>query len=58
MLGKIIDMNKTDAFISFEDGTTIDVGVPHLPIGSKLGDKINIEPRSTRLSNDKLVDFF
>lgn len=58
MLGKVIDMNVTDAFINFEDGTTMDIGVPRLPQGTKVGDKVNIEPRPTRLTNDKLVDFF
>lgn len=58
MIGKILDMSVTDAFISFQDGTTTDIGVSHLPPGSKVGDTINIEPRPTRMTNDKLVDFF
>jgi hypothetical protein len=58
MIGKILDMNITDAFISFQDGTTVDIGVAHLPPGSKVGDTINIDPMSTRMTNDKLIDFF
>lgn len=58
MTGKILDMNVTDAFISFQDGTTMDIGVSHLPPGSKIGDTINIEPRPMRMTNDKLTNFF
>ncbi len=58
MIGKIIDMNFTDAFINFADGTTMDIGVSKLPAGSKTGDTVNIDPKSTKLTNNKLVDFF
>lgn len=58
MIGKILDMNATDAFITFQDGTTMDIGVPHLPSGSKVGDTINIEPKPVRMTNDKLNNFF
>ncbi len=58
MIGKIIDMNFTDAFVNFEDGTTMDIGISHLPINSKVGDTINLEPNAIRLKNDKLIDLF
>ncbi len=58
MTGKILDMNVTDAFISFQDGTTMDIGVSHLPPGSKVGDTVNIEPRPIKMTNDKLNNFF
>lgn len=55
MLGKIIDMNITDAYISFEDGTTMDIGVSHLPPHSKIGDTVNIDFNSINMINDKLT---
>jgi hypothetical protein len=58
MIGKIIDMNFTDAFINFEDGTTMDIGISHLPIDSKVGDRINLDPKAIRMKNDKLIDLF
>lgn len=58
MLGKVLDMNFTEAFINFQDGTTKDIGLAQLPKGIKIGDTVNVEPVPMRLSNDKLVDFF
>lgn len=58
MLCTIIDMSKTDAFITLEDGTTIDVTVNQLPPNCKIGDKVDIPVNNVRLTNDKLVDFF
>ena len=59
MFGKIIDMNNTDAFINFSDGTTMDVSVTRLPKSSKIGDTIdlNIET-STNILNNKMENFF
>lgn len=57
MIAKIIDMNFTDAFVSLLDGSIMDIGVPHLPPGSKVGDTVNIEPKSTRMINHKTADF-
>ena len=56
--GKIIDMNKTDAFVTFDDGTTMDIGVSHLPPHSKVGDTVNIEFNTTKMTNDKLTNIF
>ncbi|OAA91691.1 hypothetical protein [Clostridium coskatii] len=53
MIGKIIDMNITDALVSFQDGTTANVGATHLPPDSKIGDRINIHPISEITLNDK-----
>jgi hypothetical protein len=62
-------MNKTDAFISLEDGTTIDLSVSRLSQNVKVGDTIDV-PISIRNSidnsafshdkanSDKLIDFF
>lgn len=58
MLGRVIDMNSTEAFISFENGTTTDVSKFSLPQNIKVGDTVNIDPNVMRLTNDKLVDFF
>lgn len=58
MLGRILDMNNTDAFVSFDDGTTMDIGISHLPRGVKVGDTVNIERDPNRITNDKLIDFF
>ena len=53
MIGKIIDINITDALVSFQDSTTANIGITHLPPGSKTGDKINIDPISKVTLNDK-----
>ncbi|KAJ49859.1 hypothetical protein BD780_003971 [Clostridium tetanomorphum] len=58
MLGKIIDMNNTDAFITFQNGTTKNVSKLSLSSNAKIGDTVNIDPNAMRLTNDKLVDFF
>lgn len=69
MKGKILDINVTDAFISLNDGTTMDIALSNLPIGIKIGDMVDV-PFSTlnslnnnvfnhdSIRNDKLVDFF
>ncbi|NMM61603.1 hypothetical protein HBE96_02615 [Clostridium sp. P21] len=58
MIGKIIDMSFTDAFISFEDGTTLDIGISSLPPNCKIGDTINFNPKNIELKNDKLINLF
>lgn len=58
MIGKVIDMNHTEAFVSFDNGTTTGVSKFSLPQNVKIGDSVNIDPNVTRLTNDKLVDFF
>jgi hypothetical protein len=59
MFGKIIDMNNTDAFINFSDGTTRDISVSHLPRNSKIGDSVNINLEIfTNMRNDKMENFF
>ncbi|WP_035294296.1 hypothetical protein [Clostridium sp. KNHs214] len=61
MIGKIIDMNKTDAFINFQDGTTMDISVTRLPKNSKIGDTVDIAMNSSLSSSstsNKVIDFF
>ncbi|WP_102401627.1 hypothetical protein [Haloimpatiens massiliensis] len=61
MIGKIIDMNKTDAFINFQDGTTMDISVTRLPKNSKIGDTVDISLNSSLSSSstsNKVIDFF
>lgn len=68
MKGKVIEMNKTDAFISFENGTTMDISVSNLPRHVSVGDEVDIPFSSyssfsnsssrDRLTNNNLVDFF
>ncbi len=58
MLGKVIDINVTDAFISFDDGTTKIVSMLNLPRGTHVGDEVYIDPVLPRLNNSKLMDFF
>ncbi|WP_040214049.1 hypothetical protein [Clostridium polynesiense] len=68
MKGKVTEMNKTDAFITFGDGTTMNISVSSLPQNTRIGDDVNI-PFSTppgitnsaardRMVNNKIVDFF
>ena len=62
MKGKILDLNKTDAFIALNSGETIDMSISHLPKHLKIGDIIDVPFSGTNstvtLTNDKLVDFF
>ncbi len=58
MVGRIIDMNNTEVFVSFENGVTIDVNKFNLPSNSKIGDTVRIDPGIPRIANDKYVDFF
>ncbi|MCY6370106.1 hypothetical protein [Clostridium ganghwense] len=59
MQGKILDMNKTDAFIVFDNGTTIDLCISHIPPNSKVGDTVNINLSfSNEITNDKMNNFF
>ena len=69
MKGKVLDMNKTDAFVSLEDGSTIDLDVSRLSQNVKVGDTVDI-PITMRNSVDtssfshdkansnKQIDFF
>lgn len=69
MKGKILDLNETNAFVSLNDGSTINLSSSAIPKNSKVGDMVDI-PFSTlsslsdnvfthdTLSNDKLTGFF
>ncbi|WP_333859619.1 hypothetical protein [Clostridium sp.] len=54
MIGEIIDMNISYALVSFQDGTTKDISITYLPSNSKIGDRVNINPSSSPILNDKL----
>ena len=59
MFGKIIDIDNTDAFINFLDGTTMDVSVARLPKDSKVGDTVDLNISApTNMLNDKMIEFF
>jgi hypothetical protein len=58
MLGKIIDMDRTDAFITFEDGTTMDISLCRLPSPIKIGETVDIPVSTSHLQNDKMNNFF
>ncbi|MCB2291715.1 hypothetical protein LGK97_18545 [Clostridium sp. CS001] len=59
MFGKIIDIDNTDAFINFLDGTTMDVSVTRLPKDSKIGDTVDLTLSTpTNMINDKMINFF
>ena len=59
MFGKIIDMNSTDAFINFQDGTTIDVSITRLPRNSKTGDTIDLDASNfTNMFRNEMYNLF
>lgn len=59
MYGKIIDIDNTDAFVNFSDGTTMGVSVSRLPKDSKVGDTVDLTIAGpTNTINDRMIDFF
>ena len=58
MIGKIIDMTATEAFVILSDGSTMDVGISHVPRASKIGDNINLDMCSTNFINERLPEMF
>lgn len=59
MKGTIIDTSLIDAFISLENGETVDISLSKLPKNSKVGDSVNIPfNNAPTLSNNKPMDFF
>lgn len=54
MFARIIDMDKTDAFIIFKDGTTMDISLCRLPRPIKVGDIIDIPFETSNVKNDKM----
>ena len=57
MLGIVIDLDATDAFVDFQDGSTIDVSLTHLPSSIKRGDTVEIEDNLTNKINNA-IDYF
>ena len=65
MFGKIIDMDNTDAFVNFLDGTTMDISISRLPKNSKIGDSVDLNMTSpinmtapTSIQSNKMGDLF
>ncbi|MGH4052501.1 MAG: hypothetical protein ACREVX_14430 [Clostridium sp.] len=59
MYGKIIDMNNTDAFVNFLNGTTVNVSVSRLPKNSKLGDTVDLNNESpSSMIKNSMINFF
>lgn len=59
MLVKIVDMNKTDVFLNFNDGMTLDICKSHIPKNIALRDKVSMDLScNTKPDNDKMSDFF
>ena len=63
MIGKIINLNNTEAFVELADGRTISVPVNSLqikPIAFQAkGQYVNIDIGTpSNMFNDKMVDFF
>lgn len=52
MVGKIIDMNNTEAFILLNDGNTIAINLSNLPNNLKIGTSINVNS----ISSEKLMN--
>lgn len=52
MVGKIIDMNNTEAFILLNDGNTIAISLSNLPNDLKIGTSINVNS----ISSEKLMN--
>jgi len=61
MKGKVMEMNKTDAFISFENGTNLP---RHVSVGDEVEipfsdlNSFNNSSSRDRMTNNNLVDFF
>lgn len=59
MYGKIIDMNNTEAFVNFLNGTTVNVSVSRLPKNSKLGDTVDLNNESpSSMIKNSMINFF
>jgi hypothetical protein len=58
MKGKVIDKSLTEAFVSFENGNTMDISLSQLPKNVRVGDTVDIPFDNHSLTNDKLIDFF
>ena len=58
MLGKIIDMDRTDAFITFEDGTTMDISLSRLHNSVKIGETVDIPINTSSFRNDTMNNIF
>lgn len=55
MIGKIIDMNISEAFVVLQDNRTIEIGSSHLPPDCKIGSTIDINPCLIEMKNDSHI---
>lgn len=44
MIGRIIEINSADAYVSFDDGTTKNIPLCYLPAGIQEGSSVNVHP--------------
>jgi hypothetical protein len=51
MLGTVIDVYNSEAYIALQDGRNICVGLAHLPSRVKAGSTINFEPSALQMIN-------
>ncbi|MBA5851431.1 hypothetical protein H2684_08945 [Clostridium sp. cel8] len=56
MIGKIIDINNTEAIVALRDGKTINIAVSNLPCNAKIGDKLNIDPPQMKMTAKNFVN--
>ncbi|AYD39138.1 hypothetical protein D4Z93_00585 [Clostridium fermenticellae] len=52
MIGKVIDMNISEAFVALQDNRTIQIGLAHLPSNCTIGSTVNINPTLCNMKND------
>lgn len=69
MKAKVLELNSMGAYVSLENGATMNISIDDLPINCKVGDDVNlfysaqsgISPNSLsndRMLNEKLFDYF
>lgn len=44
MIGRIIEINSADAYVSFDDGTTKNIPLCYLPADIQEGSSVNVHP--------------
>ncbi|WP_125154586.1 hypothetical protein [Clostridium rectalis] len=57
MIGRIIDMDNSEAFLNLDNGTTVGISKFSLPKNTKIGDTINVNPNLTCLCNHSMNSF-
>lgn len=54
MIGRIIEITSTDAYVSLEDGTTKNIPLCYLPAGVHEGSAVNLHPSHEDVNNHTL----